>query len=61
MNSLKNTVKNFCKEAGFTGPYSKQSGKATFATDLFRNDVDVDIILILFKLLGLVLIDCMKK
>ena len=45
INSLKKIVKNFCNEAGFSGQYSIHSGKVTCATELFRNNVDEQLIM----------------
>ena len=45
INTLKNIVKNFCAQAGFQGQYSNHSGKVTCATELFRNNVDEQLIM----------------
>ena len=45
LNTLKTIAKNFCTEAGFSSQYSNHSGKETCATELFRNDVDEQLIM----------------
>ena len=45
VNTLKNIVKNFCTEAGFKGQFSNHSGKVSCATELFRNNIDEQLIM----------------
>ena len=45
INTLKNIGKNLCAQAGFQGQYSNHSGKVTCATELFRNNVDEQLIM----------------
>ena len=45
INTLQNTVKNFCKEAGFEGQFTNHSGKVTCATELFKHNVDEQLIM----------------
>ena len=45
INTLRNTVKKFCKEAGFEGQFTNHSGKVTCATELFKHNVDEQLIM----------------
>ena len=45
VNTLRNIVRNFCTEAGFEGQYTSHSDKVTCATELFKNNVDEQLIM----------------
>ena len=45
VNKLSTIVKNFCQKAGFQGFFTNHSGKVTCATELFRNNIDEQLIM----------------
>lgn len=44
IHTLEKIVPDFCKQAGFTGRFTNHSGKVTFATLLFEENVDEQLI-----------------
>ena len=45
VHKLETTVKRFCTKAGFVGNYTNHSGKVTCATELFKHNVDEQLIM----------------
>jgi len=45
VNKLRCIVKKFCEKAGFDGYYTNHSGKVTCATELFKQNVDEQLIM----------------
>jgi hypothetical protein len=43
-NMLSGLVKQFCSEAGYEGHYTGHSGKVTCATELFKHNIDKQLI-----------------
>ena len=45
IHKLENTVKDFCQQAGFQGFFTNHSGKVTCATELFKHNIDEQLIM----------------
>lgn len=45
VNKLAHIVKNFCEKAGFQGYFTNHSGKVTCATELFKQNIDEQLIM----------------
>ena len=45
VNKLSNIVKRFCEKAGFEGYFTNHSGKVTCATELFKENIDEQLIM----------------
>ena len=44
VNKLSQIVKTFCEKAGFSGYFTNYSGKVTCATELFKQNIDEQLI-----------------